>query len=216
MKDKIKVIAVIAAFLILSAIIAVVDYNNCFSGLGHNITNYNFDVLSIVIGNGVVVVLFVITFILLDRRNIQKEENKRKVALIMLKSIYTHCSEMIEKFDDHKFWVDVVSPSTFEKAEAREAKKNHFSRLPFFENNESILSFSQDGILHGDEIDRYIQVKKLYTEYIGSFWINESPIEALYSSFQKDELLHRIKEAREKIEEEITNDYHRKTLRRRH
>lgn len=216
MKDKIKVIAVIAAFLILSTIIAVIDYNNCFSDLGHDITNYNFDVLSIVIGNGVVVVLFVITFILLDRRNIQKEENKRRVALIMLKSIYTHCSETIDKFSDHQFVVDVTSSRFLEKSDDIEAKKQHFVRLPFSENNESILSFSQDGILHGDEIDTYIQIKKQYTEYIGSFWINASPIELWCIDYHKEELIKQIKTAIEKIEEETSNDYHRKKIRRRH
>ena len=58
---------------------------------GINISNINSDLLGIFVNSIVVVGLYMITYFLLDKKNIETRENQRQIIKYMLSNDYKHC-----------------------------------------------------------------------------------------------------------------------------
>lgn len=127
----------------------------------------NWDVAGIVIGNLVVICLFMITFHLLDRRNIEKDRNQREIAILTLKSTCEECKAMVEMFDNPKILSSVLSKIDHNIPMAEDKCRQYYLNRPF-KYREKIEEFTISGIITKDEYSGFIDVEKKYTIYINA------------------------------------------------
>lgn len=128
---------------------------------------YNWDLVSLIITNSVVIMLFVTTFTLIDNRNLKKEENKEKTANIVLMTTYNECKRVVEYLTTQVIEIYILPKCDFNKPS--NSKENiiftNFKNLPFvFENQ--IFDFAKDGIVQPEVFEHYITLKQKYVNYI--------------------------------------------------
>lgn len=162
---KKKIYKTVFVFVVILILYLFFDYCNVFSCLKINVSNINTSIFEIFINNGIVIVLFRITYILLDKRNIKKEDNKRKTALTMLKSAYAACYDNINYFNKKENRIAVAKKTNFDELICNEKMFSYFQKIPFEHNNE-ILSFSTEGVIKPKEYETYLKIQKQYKDFI--------------------------------------------------
>lgn len=164
MKKYMTLIFAISYFLI-SIILVFLDYFNVFSTLGFGMGNINWDFTGMVITNVIVVLLFVITYETLDKRSAEKENNKRLIAISLIKQSYEQCvwytdtltKEIVEKY--------IVPKMNFDGGADENKVVTNLKNAPF-ENDGAILSLVYDGQVSVDTINGYFRIKQLFSQYI--------------------------------------------------
>lgn len=164
MKRYMTLIFAISYFLI-SIILVFLDYFNVFSTLGFRMGNINWDFTGMVITNVIVVLLFVITYETLDKRSAEKENNKRLIAISLIKQSYEQCvwytdtltKEIVEKY--------IVPKMNFDGGADENKVVTNLKNAPF-ENDGAILSLVYDGQVSVDTINGYFRIKQLFSQYI--------------------------------------------------
>ena len=94
-----RIFVIILSCTAITSIYFCLDINNTFAGMGISTQEINWDIASIVIGNLVVIGLYLITFSLLDQRTIEKDGNQREVALLLLNQTSDQCKEFVTFFE---------------------------------------------------------------------------------------------------------------------
>ena len=153
------------SYFLLSIILIILDYYNVFSALGFGIGNINWDFTGMVIANMIVVLLFVITYETLDRRSAEKENNKRLIAISLIKQSYEQCvwytnplsKEIVEKY--------IVPKMNFDGGADENKVVMNLKNAPF-ENDGAILSLVYDGQISVETINGYFKIKQLFSQYI--------------------------------------------------
>lgn len=205
---KEKNMAIRAAFLSIvgTILLVVADYFNVFSRLGVDVTNLNLEFLSFVIGNGVVILLFIIAYVLVDRRSIDKEKNKRKTALIILKGIYEHAVEVVELFADSESRLYAAKKCDFDKVASQDPMQTFYRNLPFAENDDTIISFAQEGILGANELETYFDIKREFCAYIDLSFVYLEPQYHVSLNPRKAKLLDTLKDTLSEIQGELDDE----------
>lgn len=162
-----KVIVTIIIFLAVSFIILFLDFSNILYFISKN---FNYDFLSIFIPNIVLIFIFLITYFLIDKRNMEKEEkisnNQQNVLNIMLQKTYftikeylrlvINNSEMIEKYIIPK-----INPNELDGKRIIDTQKNS----PF-SYDDQIMKMVYDGLVEKDILNNYIEIKNLFKSYV--------------------------------------------------
>ena len=115
MKEISKKVIILLFVLCIAGIL--IDYTNFLTCIGFNMSNINWDFLNI----ATVIVLFVITYQLLNKKEIKREQNKHDISLLMLQNCYNECrgyidfldTEKVEKYIVLKYWVKMVMKISF-------------------------------------------------------------------------------------------------------
>ena len=169
--NKKRFTIVLVTCMILSIGIIISDYFDLPSRLGIKIDHINMDLLSIVISNAVVIILFLITFHFIDARNLKAEEkqllvidNKRAIGLHMLKKTCLNCQEEINILTPEVIKKYVIPKVDFNLPGDNELVKS-LKNSPFtFEDQLNTLFI--DGSLYGPELDMYDNLKRKYRDFI--------------------------------------------------
>ena len=167
MDKKTKVYIWLVVILAVVAIVSLclLDYFNVFSRIGVAVTNMNWDVLSLVAGNIIVVLLFVITYFIVDSRSIQRDKNQLMTAYLTLLGIYERCKDMVDIFNKEDLRLRAVQKCDGDKLLSEDKSHMHFLNYPF-ENESIIYDFAGAGILSKTVFEEYITIKKHYQKYI--------------------------------------------------
>ena len=99
MKKKVYTIACMVGIVPLLTLIAI-DYLNVPSLIGLQTSNINIELFGAVLNAVVVVTLFVITFTVIDKRQLKKDDNARQTANILVLSSYKQCKETLGLLND--------------------------------------------------------------------------------------------------------------------
>lgn len=166
MKENRKAKLIAGLFIFFIILILVADYYNVPSRLGFVISNCNLDVQSIIISNGIVILLFILAFVLFDKRGVEKEKNKRLIALTILKNVYTHCKESSQRFaqcENGKFLLELFK---IDFSDIQDPTMAYYRSFPFLDVNETIIAFAQEGVLNASEIEVYLNIRKQFASYV--------------------------------------------------
>ena len=145
--------------------VCIIDYFNIFSNIGANAANINFDLISLVVGNSIVIVLFLITYLIVDAKTIQKDKNQLMTAYITLIGIYERCTDMVELFSNNDLRERAVKRCDGDKYINEDKAHSHFLNYPF-ENESKIYDFAGAGILSKEIFTEFVKIKQLYQKYI--------------------------------------------------
>lgn len=151
---------------LLFALYVILDYLNVPQLLGLSSNRINMDFFGVFLNSVIVVVLYIITYYFVDRRQIQKDANSKDTADVLLLYTYKEClgnlrmvrnSEWVKKYIVPK--VDGNKPVTENKIIM------NLQRLPFSSKGE-ILELSKSGYVEKEVLARYLHIQQEYNHII--------------------------------------------------
>ena len=80
MKNIKKYIMIFVIILLVTMSLFLMDYLNVFYKIGISISNVNMEFWNIFINAFVVVILYIITYLVIDKKQIKQLDNKRNIA----------------------------------------------------------------------------------------------------------------------------------------
>lgn len=155
---------IITVSIILIILITILDYMNLPSSfLGLKISNMNWDFYMGSLNVITVVVLYVITYKVLDKREIKKEKNKNEISAILIKSCYEQCNFYIEILNK-----EIVENSIVPKIDFDSTNNTLIINLQNapFENENIIMDLVIDGQITKEQIASYLNVKQKFSQYV--------------------------------------------------
>lgn len=164
---KKRILTIILSCLILTFFYFVFDINNLSAGLGINSSAINWDVASIIVGNLVVISLYLITFSLLDNRSIEKDKNQREVALLLLSKTFEKCRDFALLFDSPENLKKAVEKCDFSKVYYEDKQFMYYLQFPF-EFHDRIIEFACSGTISKKEFSDYMKVEAAFKKHISA------------------------------------------------
>lgn len=146
--------------IIVLLILAIFDLVNISDIISVPFNNINFELWNIVI----VVVLYILTYVIVDKRNNKRKRNQEEFARELLEQTYKLCDEYEKLFDSTLF--KDICPKRFPGNQTMENNTvyNNLKEAPF-EYDSVIFSLGQEGVISISEIQNYIAVKSKYNTY---------------------------------------------------
>lgn len=162
---KNRIFKIIVSCLALTSIYFFLDINDLPAGIGIHSEKINWDIASIVIGNLVVIGLYLITFSLLDSRQIQMSKNQREVALLLMSKTYEQCKESVLLFERREVREKAVEKCDFDKVIHEDKQLQYYLDFPF-EFHEQIVEFASTGIISKKEFSDYLELREAFRKHI--------------------------------------------------
>lgn len=171
--NKKRFTIILVACLIVSLCIVISDYYDFPSRLGIMIDHINMNLLTLVVSNAIVIILFLITFHFIDARNLKAEErnlhildNKRTIGLHMIEKTCMNCKEEMKILTPEIVAQCIVPKVDFDTAGNSIIVKN-IKSAPFI-FDEQLKSLFVDGSLLDSELDLYLNAKNDYEIFVGA------------------------------------------------
>lgn len=98
---KLKIIITITLILLIFIVYLTCDYNNILSKKGIDVSRLNFDLLGIFVNSIIVIGLYLMTYFLIDKKNIQTRNNQEEIIRYMLKNDYNACLNYLKLMSDN-------------------------------------------------------------------------------------------------------------------
>lgn len=162
---KKRIFKIIVSCLALTFIYFLLDINDLPAGIGIHSEKINWDIASIVIGNLVVIGLYLITFNLLDSRQIKMSKNQREVALLLMSKTYEQCKESVLLFERREVREKAVEKCDFDKVIHEDKQLQYYLDFPF-EFHEQIVEFASTGIISKKEFSDYLELREAFRKHI--------------------------------------------------
>ena len=182
---KKRIFKIIVSCLALTSIYFLLDINDLPAGIGIHSEKINWDIASIVISNLVVICLYLVTFNVLDNRNIEKDKNQREVAVLILKKTYEQCREVAGLFDNPSIRASAVKKCDFDKTIYEDPIQVRLLEAPF-EFHDKIIELASSGIISKQEFSDYTDVRAAYKTHVNTritFFDSETYGNAKYIEF---------------------------------
>jgi len=141
--------------------------------MGFNMSNINWNFFMGMINIIIVIVLYLITFITLDQRTVQREDNKNEISILLMKHCYQECIEYAELLDQKVVEKYIVPKMDFNSTD--NTIINNLRNAPFI-NETIIMDLVKDGQVETKHIEEYLKIKGRYQSYITmriTFYDNE-------------------------------------------
>lgn len=195
-------------------VVIVLDYFNLPSILGFKMSNVNYTLIDTVLNVSVVISLYIITFFLIDKRQIRKDDNAKGTADILMLSAYNQCKEL-SKIVDTQSWLEsyIVPKVDFNKTDLDNRVILNLQNNPFAEHSQ-ILSLAENGAISRGDLMKYFEIMELYKLFISlriTFYdMNDATIDKqkefrskiIYDKNKLDELLDiEVSKLRRRIKE---------------
>lgn len=129
---------------------------------------YNYDIASIILSNSLVIIIFFMTYCLLNKREIKKEKNKEEIVTEMIKRTYDNCKNQIAYLTPQLIEKYAIPKLNNDKPLRSEPLYKSIVSSVFVFNNE-ITEFMTNGVLSKDKYIDYITLKDLFESYLNLF-----------------------------------------------
>ena len=147
-------------------VVIVLDYFNFPSILGFKMSNVNYTLIDTVLNVSVVISLYIITFFLIDKRQIRKDDNAKGTADILMLSAYNQCKEL-SKIVDTQSWLEsyIVPKVDSNKTGLDNRVILNLQNNPFAEHSH-ILLLAENGAISRGDLMKYFEIMELYKSFI--------------------------------------------------
>ena len=165
MKKKNRLSLLMYLFIPIVVVI-VLDYFNLPSILGFKMSNVNYTLIDTVLNVSVVISLYIITFFLIDKRQIRKDDNSKGTADILMLSAYNQCKEL-SKIVDTQSWLEsyIVPKVDSNKTGLDNRVILNLQNNPFAEHSH-ILLLAENGAISRGDLMKYFEIMELYKSFI--------------------------------------------------
>lgn len=165
MKNIKKYIMIFVIILLVTISLFLMDYLNVFYEIGISIGNVNMEFWNIFINGFIVVVLYIITYLAIDKRQIKQLDNKRNIAIMLLREAFKECLSDIELMDKEVYRTQAANKINFDDYLNNNVAFQTLVDGPF-QNHDMILSFAKEGILSSKQLETYLNVKKEFRLFL--------------------------------------------------
>lgn len=144
----------------------VIDYVNLPKILGLDITNVNMDLFGILFNSFVVVLLYIITYFVIDKKQVEKEDNAKRTAYILMSLSYESCKDTILLFDNNEIICKHIVPKVkFSETYDNNLIIQNIENKPFSEY-EHVLQLAENGHIDDKRLEQYLRFMNDYKTYI--------------------------------------------------
>ena len=165
MRKKVYQVMLLAGIFPLMIFI-LLDYLDIPSFMGLHVTALNYDLFGAVLNAFVVIVLYFVTFIIVDKRQIINDENAKQAASILLLYTYKQCKDTLTLINNQKVLDTYIVPKVdFNKTDVDSLVTMNLKNMPFVEHSK-ILDFATTGAIDAPRLERYYQIMNRYKSYI--------------------------------------------------
>lgn len=149
--------------IIVILIVFIFDVINISDVINIPFFNINFDLWNILI----IVILYMLTYEIIDKRDNKRKENQEELARILLEETYKECKKYKNLIDSEMF--KRICPKRFSGDQTMEnnAAYQDLRKAPF-EHDSIIFSLGEEGIISASEMINYINVKNKYSIYFSN------------------------------------------------
>ena len=156
---------IVAVLCVLLALSVILDYFNISQVFHIDMSNFNWDFLSIFVGNLVVIGLYYLTYWLIDRHNIKRTENQERNVKTVINEVYKQCNKIIALLENEIGIVEVlpdVQPdnNTYVADVIETINKSVFATEPF------IYDAVVNGVIAQSELETYINIRSDFIQYV--------------------------------------------------
>ena len=158
-----KKIIILASILLIG--ITAIDYFNLPSTfLGLKVSNMNWDFYMGILNVFSVVILYVITYISLDEREIKRDRNKNEIATLLIRKSYEQCSFYINNI----LTEDMIDNHILPKIDFNSTDSPIMMNLKNapFENEAHLMDLVKDGQITKKKLEDYFNVKDKFSSYV--------------------------------------------------
>lgn len=169
MKNRNKELKMSIFFVVIAFIIYIVlDYINLLHVIGLEFSNINMDLFAVIFNSFIVILLYLITYFMIDKKNVEKEYNARRTAHILMSLSYEKCKEIICLFDDNEMIRKYIVPKVdFNKTDSDNPVTKNLHDKPFVEL-EYILQLAGNGYIVDKRLEKYLSFISDYKLYISN------------------------------------------------
>ncbi len=179
---------VISIILLCSTTLFCCDYFNIFTKLGVNTTNFNYDFLNLLVNNTIIIIIFIITYFIINDKEKNKIKNQEKYAKLLLNECYKKCIDYISMLDQECIKNNIKAKGKFNSELYKIV--SIFEKAPF-SNNHIIVELATNGIINHSKFLAYSEIKSCYQSYIGTAILLFNQTELFLN--QKEELINKLK-----------------------
>ena len=150
----------------LFGIYVILDYLNVPQLLGLSSDRINMDFFDVFLNSVIVVVLYIITYYFIDKRQIQKDANSKDTAGVLLLYTYKECLDNLRMVWNSEWVKKYIVPKVDGNKPVTENKIiMNLQRLPFSSKGE-ILELSKSGYVEKEVLARYLHIQQEYNHII--------------------------------------------------
>lgn len=197
MKTKHKIIITILVFIVLSIVYIFCDYKNYLSLGAIDIGRINNELLSIYVTNLVIILLYIITYFLVDEKNTKERKNKKEIAKYMIENDYRTCLKYLEVLENEQQLN--ITIENIRKEEKHLYKNDFFEEWMkvSFQNYNDIMQYSNQGIIEVYVLEEYLYIKNEYSRLMTGY---------VFSAEMEKDIMNLVKEGHKKLKEKIKKE----------
>jgi hypothetical protein len=151
--------------------------------------SFNWDFMSIITNIVIAISLFIITYILIDKYNIEKQENQTQAAAELLQQTYQNCLKSIELLEKPDMRSKAAQRCDFNKTLLEDKFFSHFLEQPF-EHDTLIFDCANNGSIKRKTLHEYLSIQKEVKDYmmfrITFFDVTETNQAGLFTQMKND------------------------------
>lgn len=144
------------------------DYVDFSAFVGIKINNINMGFFDVFFNSLVVLVLYILTYFVIDKRQVQKDKYARMTAQTLMTASYKKCYVVMKFLSNQEIVEKYIVPKVdFNKISSDNIVANNLQDNPFSEY-EHILSMAENGYVTNDELKTYLSIKEQYQSYVSN------------------------------------------------
>lgn len=155
----------ILIFIIFTLVYLIIDYLNLPTLLNIYIDNINSNLLDIFINSIIVIILYLITYLTIDKRTIEKSKNKKDIYKQILINMYSECIQTLNLIHDENILNKIIKQVDGNAPIIENKIVNNLMNLPF-ENKDTILDFAKSGEIDVNTFQRFLNIQSDYRKHI--------------------------------------------------
>lgn len=160
-RNLIIVVFCVMAFFVTAALL--LDVFDVPSRLGFNCKDVNWSIQGTIIGSVITIGLYLITYLLIQRWDLRRQNNKQEIAVLLLKDAYTDCEKGLAILE--KGYYQMLKDSDDDIAKQICSNAERFADSSF-QNETVIMDLCKDGVISSEQLRAYFRVKTFYLQYV--------------------------------------------------
>ena len=193
--------------VLLFLVYVILDYFDVPSLMGLSSDRINMDFFSVFLNSVIVVVLYIITYYFIDRRQIQKDTNAKDTADILLLYTYKECLDNLEMVSNRE-WVEkhIIPKVDGDLLISDNIVITKIQNIPFVSKGE-ILELSKSGHIGKNVFAKYLHIQKEYKHIVAMKIVFYDLI--VPQTTEQRELLRNINDRKMKLMKMLTSEIKR-------
>lgn len=199
MKKRTFIIITISIHFILLLLFVLLDYLNIFGILTSNL---NIDFISTYLNNLTTITLFVLSYVLINKKindnETEKKHNKETALFIILNKTYEKCYETLEFFRDSDILKEYIVPKVEFNNISDPFLKFQMDRI--FDFDSKILEFASDGVAKKKIFEQYLDIKSDFQEFMN---LKVALYDVSSSNYEKNDMIYFTKNNLDSLEKKL-------------